>query len=242
MDRWMNIKLEGCFEWPTEKMEIDFEGRKLVLLPATKDNSASIHINTSTAGIPKARTIINRFLSIVCWCDGVPIQVENRGVGSVKPVPIPARETSTIPSSIGFPFNRTIPQNSKARLALALYREAVTLNSLPYEFLGYYKIISILHKDGSSEQKDYIISCCSEIKDDFTQEQIKELENTGKDIVDYLYSACRCAIAHAHADPVIDPDDADQTWDLSKAIWIIRKIAEMTIEKELKVARTILSD
>lgn len=242
MDSRMNIKLEGCFEWPTKKMKIDFEGLKLVLLPATKDNSASIHTNTSRVGIPKARTIINRFLSIICWCDGTPIQVENRGVGSVKPVPMPARETRTIPSSIGFPFNRTVPQNSKARLALALYREAVTSNSLPYEFLGYYKIISILHKDGSLEQKDYIRKCLSEIKGDFTQKQLKELEDAGENIVDYFYSACRCAIAHAHANQVIDPDDADQTWDLSKALWIIREIAEMTIEKELKVSRTILSD
>jgi len=60
--------------------------------------------------------------------------------------------------------------------------------------------------------------------------------------VDYLYSACRCAIAHAHTEQVIDPDDADQTWNLSKAVWIIKEIAEMTIEKEFKISRTILSD
>ncbi|GAH90898.1 unnamed protein product, partial [marine sediment metagenome] len=32
------------------------------------------------------------------------------------------------------------------------------------------------------------------------------------------------------------------TWDLSKALWIIREIAEMTIEKEFGVSRTILAD
>lgn len=242
MDSWMNIKLEGCFEWPTEKMEIDFEDHKLILLPATKDTSASIHINTSGVGIPKARTVINRFLSIICWCDGTPIQVENRGVGSAKPVPISVRETRSIPSSIGFPFCRSVPQDPRARLALALYREAVTSNSLPYGFLGYYKIISILYKDGSTEQKDCIRKYLSEIKGDFTRKQITELEDAGIDVVDYLYKACRCAIAHAHGEPIIDPDDEDQTWDLSKALWIIKEIAEMTIEKEFKVSRTILSD
>jgi len=242
MDSWMNIKLEGCFCWPTKKKIIDFEGEKLVLLPATKDNSASIHINTSGVGIPKAITIINRFLSIICWCDGVPIQVENRGVGSVKPVPLPARETRTIPSSIAFPFNRTVPQNPKAQRALALYREARSVNSMPYEFLGYYKIIGILHKDGSTEQINYIRKCVPEIKDAFTQKQIKELGADGGDVVDHLYKACRCAIAHAKKETDIDPDDANQTWDLSKALWIIREIAEMTIEKEFGVSRTILSD
>jgi hypothetical protein len=242
MDSWTHIKLEGCFDWPTEKKEIDFEGHKLVLLPATNKNSASIHINTFGVGIPKARTIINRFLSIICWCSGVPIQAENRGTGSIKPVPLPARETRTIPSSIAFPFNRTVPQNPKAQRALALYREAKSVNSIPYEFLGYYKIINILHKDGSPEQKNYIRKCLPEIKDTFTQKQIKELGADGGDVVDHLYKACRCAIAHAEKETDIDPDDADQTWDLSGALLIIREIAEMTIEKKFGVSRTILSD
>lgn len=241
MDSWMNIKLEGCFDWPTEKKEIDFEDHKLVLLPATNKNSASIHINTSGAGIPKARTIINRFLSIICWCSGVPIQAENRGAGSVKPVPLPAREARAIPSSIAFPFNRTVPENLKAQRALALYREARSVNSIPYEFLGYYKIINLLHNN-STKQKNYIRKCLPKIEDNFTKKQIKELGAYGRDVADHLYKACRCAIAHAAKKTDIDPDDADQTWDLSKALLIIREIAEMTIEKELGVSRTILSD
>ena len=40
----------------------------------------------------------------------------------------------------------TVPQDPKAQRALALYREARPVNSMPYEFLGY---LRELHKQGN---------------------------------------------------------------------------------------------
>jgi len=35
--------------------------------------------------------------------------------------------------------------NPKGQLCLALYREALNLNSKPFQFLGFFKIINVLH-------------------------------------------------------------------------------------------------
>ena len=40
------------------------------------------------------------------------------------------------------------PEDPRARLALALYREALGLNNDAYQYLGFFKILDILHAKG----------------------------------------------------------------------------------------------
>src|SRR5215831_20681594 len=111
MDCWLNIRVKGSACWPTEETKINFSGHDLILKPATKDTEQSVHINLRSMlgygpmDIVDAMTLINRFLSILSWCDDQGI--ENRGgwAGNPKPVTVP-REGRVVGSSIAFPFYR----------------------------------------------------------------------------------------------------------------------------------------
>jgi hypothetical protein len=93
-----------------------------------------------------ALTLINRFLSILSWSDDQPM--ENRYGWSGNPVPVAVpRESKAVGSSIAFPFGRRVEPDEKASFALALFREGRTVNSTPFEFLSYFKILNIFWKD-----------------------------------------------------------------------------------------------
>ena len=147
--------------------------------------------------------------------------------------------------SISFPFGRKLESGTKARRALALFREARTVNSNAFEFLGYFKILNIFWKDKYDSKKtnpiiEGIRKTLPSITDELAQDRLRELRKTRDDVPTYLYESGRCAVAHAYADPIIDPDDMPDLWRLSQDVWIIKAIAEYLIGFELKISRSLI--
>jgi hypothetical protein len=247
MDRWLNVGVKGSAVWPTQETTVTFGGHKLVLKPATRETEQSVHINLRGISDVDALTLINRFLSILSWCDDQPM--ENRYGWSGNPVPVPVpRESRVVGSSIAFPFYRDLERDEKARLALALFREARTVNSTPFEFLSYFKILNIFWKDRletiNGQRQNPIIegirATLPKLKDELAVNRLRALGTTEPDVPKYLYESGRCAIAHAYADPIVDPDDVSDLRRLSEDLYIVKEIAEHLIEAELKVSRSIM--
>jgi hypothetical protein len=67
--------------------------------------------------------------------------------------------------------------------------------------------------------------------------ELRSLGATEPDISEYLYESGCCAIAHASADPIVDPDNVSDQRRLSEDLYIVKEIAEHLIELELKVSR-----
>ena len=245
MDRWLNVEIKGHAVWPTEETTVKFGGHELLLKPATRDTEQSIHVNLKAISNQDALTLINKFLSILSWCDGTSMENLYGFSGSVTPCPVSRDKSRAIGSCIcGYPFYREILQDPKACLALALYREALTVNSVPFSFLSFFKILNILwedkYKKGSNAMIEGIRKTLPNLKHKEALERLSKLGETEPDVPKYLYESGRCAIAHAYSEPLVDPDNVADLWRLSKDIWVIRAIAEHLIEKELKVSRTIL--
>lgn len=243
MDRWLNIGVKGNACWPTEETKINFGGHELILKPATKKTKQSVHINLHRITDVNAMTLINRFLSILSWCDDQGVENCGGGWGTRSPVDV-LRESRAVGLSVAFPFYREIEKDPKARLAIALYREARTVNSIPLSFLSYFKILNVFWQDKYQKGKNKIIEGIREIlphiKDNSARERINELEKQKKDVPEYLYRSGRCAVAHAYSVPIVDPDEVKDQRRLSQDIWIIKAIAEFLIETNLKVPRSII--
>ena len=237
MDRWLNIGINGGACWPKEETVVKFGGHELVLKPATKDTEQSVHINLhGKISDVDAMTLIHRFLSILSWCDDQGMEfMDGGGVGSPIPIAV-SKRIRIVGSSIAFPFYRDMDENPKVKLALALYREGLTVKSIPFSFLSYYKIIEIFYKKSQIKNINEILS---KIKDDLALERLKKLEKMEKDIPTHLYESCRCAIAHAYTKRIVDPDDVADLRDLSQDIWIVKAIAAYLIEYKLGISRSI---
>ena len=245
MNNWMNVEIKGEAAWPEKETKITFGGYELLLKPLTKTAEASVHIKLKKITEIEALTLINRFLSILSWCDDVSMENLYGFAGSAIPVAIPRDTSRSCGTCIGdYPFHRDLEQDSKARLALALYREALTVNSVPFSFLSYFKILNIFWKDrydkGSNELIEGIRTMLPKLNDREAIDRIKQLTGSQWDIAKYLYESGRCAIAHAYSVPLVDPDDVADLRRLSQDIWVIKAIAEELIESELNVSRDIL--
>jgi len=214
-----------------------------LLKPLTKTSEASIHVNLAAISETEAFTLINRFLSILAWCDDAPMEImENGFAGSSAPVAIKRDTSCSCSGCIGnYVFGRDLEQDSKAQLALALYREALTVNSVPFSFLSYFKILNIFWKDkkisGKNKLVEGIRATLPNLHDREAIERIQQLAKGEPDIADYLYKSGRCAIAHANMEPIVDPDEIADCRRLSQDIWIIKAVAEELIQSELHVSR-----
>ncbi len=126
------------------------------------------------------------------------------------------------------------------RRALALYREALNAQYgelVAYAVLGYYKIIELKYKQST---------CKAWIRDKFS---VVENERHMEELIrrldavcggpskrhEYLYEACRTAVAHANPKKVdpIDTDDLRQIREMHDAASVLRVLARHFIKMEL---------
>jgi hypothetical protein len=247
MENWLSVGVAGTAMWPTTETQVHFSGHTLVLRPATRETSQSIHIKLDQISDEDALTLINQFLSVLTWCDDQPMENKYGWSGNPVPVSVPL-DPRQIGSSIAFPFYRDLEVEPKARLALALYREARTINSVPLAFLSYFKILNIFWKDKfrttngvrSNEIVEGMRSILPTLGDSLAKERVANLQKAKVDIADYLYESCRCAVAHANTSPVADPDNMQDIRRLSADIWIVKAIAEESIIKNFGLSRSII--
>jgi hypothetical protein len=137
----------AALTWPKEEKLIKFDRYTLVLIPKTKENVQSVHMDLIANRLDhrEAMTVINRFLSIMAWCnDNFAIALDG-GSGNPVPVPVPKRDLVFM-TAYDYVFDRKLPASEDAMRALALYREARNAQQnafVSYAVLNFYKIIEM---------------------------------------------------------------------------------------------------
>jgi hypothetical protein len=244
MERWLNCGVTAQVLWPNERKEVKYGDHTFVLMPETSGNSASIHLEVSRLPGESGMTLVNRFLSALCWkCDEPAI---NHYGWSGNPIPV-AVPKHQIP--FGYSPTDTFPSeiheitDDKAKLAIALYREARSLDSVPFQFLSFFKILNIFWKDkyvnGVNQLIDNLRKTLPLITHQDCQDRIVEIQKAEGDPAEYLYKSGRCAIAHAFAKPIVDPDDVSDLHRLSEDLWLMRNLTSFLIEREFKIQQSI---
>lgn len=241
---WLSVRISGKVMWPTKKTTISFAGHDLVLFPPTTDTDPSLHINLNKLSSKQGMTLINRFLSFLSWCEDAP--VENLGgiSGQLNPHPIPSKEENQLCYTDVFPLSIKLHEDEKALRALALFREARSVNSISFCLLSYFKILNIVWKDtkinGKNEIVEGIRDTLPKILDTEANDRIARLRKKGeRDIPAYVYGSGRCAVAHAYKDPMADPDNIEDLHRLSEDTWIIKAIAGYLMEHTLVISRSL---
>ncbi len=234
MLEWLVIGLETEIAWPTKDTHVDYRGWEIVLRPETESLAPTIAIPFESPRTREEALVVGReFLSALVWVEGRCLRetlVTGGGgptfVGKGPSVPMtdPNFKIEYLPE----------PPDNKTRLALALYREALNVNSVPYRFLGFYKIINMLHK-GGPDQKLWINSTIVCLDNYEAKNRLAALQLTEPDIGQYLYVSGRCAVAHAFDDPIVDPDRSQDLQRLAADIPLMRALAEYAIEHEFKI-------
>jgi hypothetical protein len=240
--QFLNIGVDNQVTWPPKEILIKFDKYQLVLMPKTRDDAASVHIDLATNRLSQreAETVINRFLSIMTWCDDQFAIAQDGWSGNPIPVPVPKRDLA-FTTAYQWIFDRKIPAFGEAQRALALFREARNAQQnymVSYAVLNFYSIIEIKHP-GKEKVKKWF------------REKFNELQNfpAYKESIaqfllvcpsdrphEYLHTDCRVAIAHAGKDRNSDPDDVRELARLHEAAEILHVFARHLISTELGVS------
>lgn len=236
MSSWLVIGVESAVFWPTKETKVNFRGKEIVLRPSNGNIAPSVALNyDASISFEDAVLCLRRFLSSLAWVEKSYIR-ETMITGGSHPFNV-GRER--LADNINSNFNINYlpePEDQKAQLALALYREALSINSIPYSILGYFKIINIKYSNGNNI-KNWIDKSIPFITDFAVKKRLETLKQDSSmhNISEYLYGSCRCAVAHAFSNPVVDPEDPKDAERLTEDLPLIKALAEYLIENEFDI-------
>lgn len=241
---WLNCGVTTQVYWPNDRKEVRYGNRTFIFLPMTKENSASIHIELKGITNVEGLTLINRFLSALAWKCDEPAINHYGWSGNPQPAPVPKyRIPFGYCPTDKFPDEVYEITDEKAKLAVALYREGRSLNSVPFQFLNYFKILNIFwndrKKDGENPLVEGLRSALPGLTEEACIKRIEEIQQKEGDPAEYLYKSGRCAVAHAHSDPIVDPDDVTDLRRLSEDLWLMQNLAAYLIEREFGIEQSI---
>tara|TARA_B110001454_G_scaffold178540_1_gene171410 strand:- start:1571 stop:3019 length:1449 start_codon:yes stop_codon:yes gene_type:complete len=238
---FLNIGVDNQVTWPREETLITFDRYKLVLMPKTKDHVQSIHIDldANRLSMEEARTVINRFLSLMTWCDDQYAIAQDGWSGNPVPVAVPKRNLAFM-TTYHWVFNRDIPVSEDELRALALYREGRNAEQnfmISYAVLSYFKVLEVRYPEGKLIKPWIAVKfpLLSNGKDD---DPVTAFLAACRDeaVEEYLWQACRVAVAHVREKHPSDPDSADELSRLHNAAGIMRRLARYFIREELGVS------
>lgn len=239
--RYLNVGVDNHVDWPKLETKVDFEGHTLVLMPKTREHTTSVHIDLHHERLneEEASTLINRFLSMMAWCDDHYAIMQEGWSGNPIPVAVPRRNLA-FTTTTHWIFNRSSPTSKEAKRAVSIYREGLNAEynfMVGYAVLAYYKIIELKYGNDSA-QKEWLKENYKALKEQgFNPDVVASFEaKCGNKPEDYLYRACRTAVAHANTPFSYDPDDVGEIRRLHIAADILRPLARKFIRDELGVS------
>jgi hypothetical protein len=227
---WVVATIKAEFGWPMSRMIVPFHNREFLLRPETDVHTPSVCIKDENGlTLREGHDLINRLLSALSWAHGAGACVKSVvGWSGEEPIQVGEGTLRHVSEPWRFIYLPQ-PTDEKALRALAVFREALSLDSPAYRFLGLYKVLNI-HFASGQKQKDWINLNLSELKESRAIERLQQLAHEG-DIGEYLYHQCRCAVAHAFDLNVVDPDASADAHRLEKDIPLMKELAELMISK-----------
>lgn len=242
---FLNLGVETTVTWPKEPTRVEFGGHQFVLFPKTKENSHSISIDLQSERInaEDAITLLNRFLSVLSWCDDRHAILRDGWSGNPVPVPVPRRDMASSIMMIWM-FHRTMPEDAVLLNCLSYYREglnAAEAEIASQQVLSFFKVFEM--RRDARKAKNWIKRVFSDACADVHARTLEQfhLDRKEFEIEDYCYN-CRVAAGHASKKFKSDADVFAETRRLSVAAEIMRALARYYIRTKFDFSETYLSD
>ncbi|MEK3951253.1 methylamine utilization protein MauJ [Paenibacillus sp. FSL H7-0703] len=238
MKVWVCTCFDTSFDFCEQKYNVRYDSFDIEIIRGSSEEGHNLFIETTKKNAKLANEATRRFLSEICWLYQSRVEIiAGGGWASHKtPTNVAFRKFARIGGGIDLTSYRQIASTHEQKIALGIYREAFSSNSIFYKFLSCFKIINMIYKTGK-EQKDWINNNIEKlIKSKSKIEQLKQegITNLGE----HFYHSGRCAIAHSNiisGEPIADADNHEDNFRIGREIEVIKELAEIIMSDELMI-------
>lgn len=248
---FMNLHVDAGVTWPKEPQRVTFEEHSFVLFPSTANNSQSISIDLSTERLSaeEARTLLNRFLSLLSWCDGQHAVLGDGWSGNPVPMPIGRHyQGGTVTSD--WLLEKRLPSDPDLLQRLAYYREGMNARHAglaTFEVLSFFKVFESRERSrpGTPNQtKAWIKEAFEEVEVQLSDGARSAFHEDRGDVAveKYIYDNCRVAVAHASDQHPSDADSSTEIQRLYSAAEVIHALARHYISSTYHLSTTRMQD
>ncbi len=233
---WVCLCVVPNIDWPVRPQTLSFAGHQVWIVPLTLEAYPGVAIDRpDDMSLDDAEGLLNRLLSVISWRENAGISVAFRSGGH-----LPAMMALNIKKGFGireeFDFLEiACPEDERARLALALMREGRGLNHHAYAFLSFWRVLEVAY-DNSTVRAAWMQDVLPTLADHKAKDALADLTAGGiTDVARHLFASGRCAIAHATAQPIINPDDPRDARRLMKELPLVEQLAVRAIEERFGI-------
>lgn len=233
---WACLNIDTRTAWPTKPQSFTFEGRQVWVMPLTTDHYPGLATNKPTEmDRDECFALLHRALSLLAWLQDAGAIVVHMSGGNLPRMM--GRQQST-GNAIRDEFDLSdLPaiQDGSGKLALALIREGRGLNHPGYSFLSFFRALETAIPNGPARGA-WVTANIDRVEGHQAKDALEKLKASIQgDIGKHLRESGRHAIAHAKADPIINPDDPRDAWRLEAERPIIEALAVLAIEDHLGI-------
>lgn len=244
----LNMAVDTHAAWPRTETMITFDCVRLILMPPTRETTASIHVDLYGNGVTSeaAQTVIRRFLSVLAWEDDQYAVLGEGWSGNTGPVAVPTSKPMFATADPWLPPRRS-PGEDRANRALAHYRagrNADHAELVTYAVLSFYKVLEVRFRK-SDQISTWIAKVLPDIRASHTDNELWgrfDKERGAESPEDYIRRAYRLAAAHASIGRPSDEDDTKELWRLTTGADVLRQLARALMIQELQVPALLAAD
>jgi len=243
---FLNLGVDTGVTWPKEPCRIKFGGHHLVLFPKTRDNAHSISIDLKHEKLTAeaARTLMNRFLTMLAWCCDSHAVLGYGSSGHPVPAPRP-RENLAFVTAAYWLFDRQLPADQDLLERLAYYREALNATEAgitTYAVLSFFKVFEVRQRSRQGVPnltKAWIAAEFANACASMDQDTLRKFhQDCGKAKVEkYIFEKCRTAAAHTSAEHPSDADASPEIQRLHTASEVMLMLAQHFIRTRFSLTK-----
>ena len=239
---WINWCFDTNYGFRSSSCVVEYDGFDMEIRIDEYPYAPNIFVETTSSKRDKAYEAVLGFLSELSWLFQTKVELLHSWIESSEKTgghKQPSWIRKDIVEHIDLVAYSQICSEDIQKLALGLYREGITSNSVFYSFLSYFKIITIKYP----HQKQVVKWINDNIENIHGRpDLINHLQNNKVgDIGQYLYSSGRCALAHAdwqrkmRGEEVVNPNNYTDNMRIGKELPLIKELAEISIKNELSI-------
>jgi hypothetical protein len=175
--------------------------------------------------------VLSRFLSALSWSErGGIVSLYAGGGGSHLSASVQRLDRGQLHTATERLALQLLPEpDERGCLALALMREARSLDSKPYAFLTFYRVLELAIPNGKA-RGTWLEAAVPRISDCQVTEGLRDLYSRGvTDVGGHLRESGRHAVAHATGGIIVDPDDLIANARFHLELPIMEALAELAV-------------